>query len=497
MSSQETRGISSSSTKILRAAALFFFLITATFYIATVRAGDYWGDDFALYVHHAMNIASGVPYAHTGYLFNPLTPDYSPLYYPPVFPITLSVVCWFWGLDWHALKVEQSVFLLLAILAIWLYFRRWLSPWLALLLAAAVAWNPQVYLFHDLLVAEPLFLCLLFLSLERIERVFDKRPKGRTLRDSLVLGVLFYLCFGCRSAGLMLIPGAWAFAIVRRRRIPGELIIATAVSLAGYLLQKLILGPDLYMAQFHPTMAVVAANVYSYLSVSQEPWNPGLGLITTHTIAGVMWALAGLGIFSQIRQRTLGNRAIEWFALPYLAVILAWPASQGFRFLLPLFPLFVFYLIEGGCWIASRLTGVQASWRRAAIALVILFTVSYPLTYWKRVSFGRIGEAEGSPAFSELCAYIHENSSPDSRFLFSRARLLSLLTDRAALTSDRTHDFPRMWSVLEREGVRYICFARVLPDDEADLAPLVSLEAKKLKPVFTNGDFTLYEILNY
>ena len=78
MASQDQRGISPFAHKTLRAAAVLVFLIIAISYFATERAGDYWGDDFALYVHHAKNIASGVPYAQTGYLFNPLTPDYSP-----------------------------------------------------------------------------------------------------------------------------------------------------------------------------------------------------------------------------------------------------------------------------------------------------------------------------------------------------------------------------------------------------------------------------------
>ena len=33
------------------------------FYLATIREGHAWGDDFSMYIRHAQNIARGEPYA--------------------------------------------------------------------------------------------------------------------------------------------------------------------------------------------------------------------------------------------------------------------------------------------------------------------------------------------------------------------------------------------------------------------------------------------------
>ncbi len=55
-----------------------------TFHAAPVRQGHLWAD-FAMYVHHAQNIAEGHPYTDTGYIFNAsmmVGPNY-----PPVFPV--------------------------------------------------------------------------------------------------------------------------------------------------------------------------------------------------------------------------------------------------------------------------------------------------------------------------------------------------------------------------------------------------------------------------
>ncbi|MGA7410662.1 MAG: hypothetical protein WBW33_09260 [Bryobacteraceae bacterium] len=495
MSPQEPHGTSPSSTKTLRATAVLLVLIVAVFYLSTEHEGDHWGDDFALYLHHAKNIATGIPYVQTGYVFNPRTPDYSPAYYPPVFPLALSIVYSFRGLDWHALKVEQSIFLLCAALAIGLYFRRWLSPWLALLLFAIVACNPQFYLFHDLLGAEPLFLCLLFFTLERLERVFQRTGTKGALTGGFFLGLLFYLCIGCRSAGLVLLPGAWAFAILRHRRVPKVLAVATALSLALLAVQKVTLGPDLYLAQFHPTLQVIAANLYGYGSASQDPWNPGIGLWPAHAIAAVAWVLAALGFFNLMRLRCIGDRAVEWFAVFYLPLILAWPAAQSFRFLLPLFPLFVFYMLQGSSWLVSRLHGERRQW--AWVLLVLAITVNYGFEYKNRVSMETIREAEGLSTFNELCAYTREHVPPGDRIMFSRARLLSLVTDRPSMTYDHTHDFNGLWNLMQGRQIRYLCVSRILPYDSDDLAPLVASEQSKLKPVFENRDFTLYEVLSY
>ena len=65
---------------------ILLLLTVAAFHIATVRQGHIWGDDFAMYLHHAKNIVEGRPYAATGYLCHPSI-SVSPRMYPPIFPL--------------------------------------------------------------------------------------------------------------------------------------------------------------------------------------------------------------------------------------------------------------------------------------------------------------------------------------------------------------------------------------------------------------------------
>jgi len=102
-------------------------LIVAAFHIVTVRQGHIWGDDFAMYVHHAKNIVEGKPYTATGYLFDPSI-SVSPRMYPPVLPLFLAPVVRLFGLNLLPMKIEQVIFFVLLLAVVSLYWRRDLGP---------------------------------------------------------------------------------------------------------------------------------------------------------------------------------------------------------------------------------------------------------------------------------------------------------------------------------------------------------------------------------
>src|SRR5579872_4028631 len=75
------------------------------FYLETLRVGQPWGDDFAMYIHHAQNLVHHRPYGDTGYIFNPEVPLLGPPVYPPVLPLILSSIYWIRGMDIKAMQL--------------------------------------------------------------------------------------------------------------------------------------------------------------------------------------------------------------------------------------------------------------------------------------------------------------------------------------------------------------------------------------------------------
>lgn len=59
-------------------AVLILLSINCVFFSATLRKGQDWGGDFAMYIHEAKNIAEGSHYAKSGYIFDPARPGIGP-----------------------------------------------------------------------------------------------------------------------------------------------------------------------------------------------------------------------------------------------------------------------------------------------------------------------------------------------------------------------------------------------------------------------------------
>jgi hypothetical protein len=62
----EVRGV------ILKIVLLIGFV--GVLYLSTIRTGEAWDDDFAMYFHEAKNIAVGIDYRNTGYIYERESP---------------------------------------------------------------------------------------------------------------------------------------------------------------------------------------------------------------------------------------------------------------------------------------------------------------------------------------------------------------------------------------------------------------------------------------
>src|ERR1700756_4179273 len=92
--------------------------LVGVFQLATIQPGMTGGEDSALYLLHASNIAFGRPYLATGYIYSIETAKYSAAGYPPVFPIMLAPLFRLYGPDPHPYKVMIVCILVLSLFMI-------------------------------------------------------------------------------------------------------------------------------------------------------------------------------------------------------------------------------------------------------------------------------------------------------------------------------------------------------------------------------------------
>ena len=181
-------------------------LLVGIFYLSTIRQGHVWGDDFAMYIHHARNIVEGKAYADTGYVYNPLN-VIGPETYPPVFPLLLAPVYRVWGLNLAAMKVEIILLFLLSLLVMYLAFVEELGWLEALAVVALTGFNPRFWGFKENIVSDLPFLLFVYLSFYFVHkfRQASFSWKTRWLYVALISVSVFLAC-GTRSIGLVLIP---------------------------------------------------------------------------------------------------------------------------------------------------------------------------------------------------------------------------------------------------------------------------------------------------
>ena len=481
-----------SLTRLQTSFLLLLFLLVAVFFFLTIRSGEEWGDDFAMYIHHAENIATGRPYGDTGYVYNPHEPDYGPLTYPPIYPLLLSPLIRIFGLNLTPMKAEQIVFFLIAFSLIYIYFRRELPFPYLLAFLAIIAFNPFFWGFKDAVGSDFLFLVFFFLSAMLIER--SPRTGASWLGWALLTGICLYAGAGTRTVGLILLLGFVAWELLRWRKVTGFLSVSLLVCLAGLLIQRALVstGEASYTDQFHPTIKTVLANIGDYKTALVGLWPRSAGKPLSWLLFSVVSLLAIIELFNRLRRRQW--TVMEPLLTFYLVLVLLWPANQGIRFLLPVIPLYLCYALLG---ITTITRSHSLLMRRGVFAGLLFLIFANYLGDYRQENFGTIRQTIGLASFNDLCQYIGMNSSPTDVFVFNRARALSLFTNRPAAVyflSGHLSDTQKQWRWFQQIHARYIIVSDLFDNDREFLRPSLQPYQADLRQVYKNQDFTVFRV---
>lgn len=473
---------------IVGAVLLFIFSFNAL----TLREGHSWGDDFAMYIHHAENIALHKPYADTGYVYNIRESWYGPRSYPPVFPLLLSPVVAFRGLDLKALKLEEVAALTAALGLIYLLFRRDLGFGYTIALIAVFGLNPVVWQIRENIISDLPFFFLFLLTVYLAEKA--KRHGGRGLLWGVITGFVLYLAYGTRNVGAVILAGLALFETVRYRRFTTFLGCTgvSAVLLMGAQHYVLKTQEASYADQFHTSLGEVVSNVHAYVSVLASFWPPSAGRPIAYFVFALVTALSIYG--GAVKIRRSGLRALECCLLVYMPVILIWPGNQGMRFLLPLLPLYLSYAFIG---MANLRNFWEKRAERLVAAAVLAATALLYVAFYSKQNYETIRETTGLKTFNELCRYLRSNTTSNDVFVFYRARALSLFADRPASVYflDGTPDlYDEQWNYVRKIKARYIIYSPLFETDRDFLRPVLARHAAETEAVYKNPDFTVFQV---
>jgi 4-amino-4-deoxy-L-arabinose transferase-like glycosyltransferase len=411
-------------------------LISAILSVSLLTRGHLWWDDFASYIMQAQSLLNGSPRAfveHNTFTINTSSYPQGPVAYPWGFPLLLAPVLSLFGLKVLALKLVNTFFYLCFLIAFYALARRRLSSGSSLALTAILAFNPALLLAHDLILSDISFLFFSTLSIFLIDAA-TANPSPKT---AALTGVAIFAATLLRTNGvLLLVP----LAIAQLMRLRGQsgrgwLVIVLPYFVFGglYLLQSQLLpdGQDSYLSHFSLfTFPRFMRNLRYYLRLPAEFFSDiPLGLAFALVAAALFLADAAANF-----RRTL---VILSYVVVTLALFIAWPETQGLRFIYPILPLLLLLAGEGFQLAASRLPdrfAAYAGWAGSlmAVALIVLSLGVSTSIGWANLINGRALNGPFDQISSGMFEFVREKTPPDSVIIFFRPRLMRLLTARDA-----------------------------------------------------------------
>ncbi|MGD0399065.1 MAG: hypothetical protein ABSC04_09140 [Syntrophobacteraceae bacterium] len=470
---------------------LIIIIVIGTIYLCTVRDGQDWGDDFALYIHHAINIVNGKPYASTGYIYNPFDPYLSPKSYPPMFSILLAPVYKLFGFNLNMFKYEIIIFWVGSMVLLFMLFQRELTDLLSLAAVLTVGLNPWFWDYKDSVGSDIPFL---FISYAAILNIFiaDSAPDHTNKKTvySISSGLLMFLAFLTRTIGIIFLPSLFIRDILTKRRVSSSTMVSCGVTLLLIYLQKLIFPIeysylDQLPANIWQLLTTINGGVHAYCKYLTIIWSNGYNKRVAHIVFCVMSLLAILGFIRRIRR---GITLYEVFALLYIGVIVSWPARQGVRFLIPIIPMYILYIFQ----IVQNI--IIKRYRSIGIIMIVLLISTTYVAKYTTVDYGPIKDGIANAEAVSMFDYVRNSTNKDDVFIFRKPRALSLMTGRSASGYYNAESDNALWKYFMNINVKYLIHD--IKEDDSFVSQFISRNSDLLLPVYKNDNFIIYRFNN-
>lgn len=467
-------------------------ILTTLLYLALMTPGvDPITTDWAMYVMHARNIATGHAYTDTLYVYQPETAMYGASTYPTGYSLLLAPIYALFDLNIVAFKAVTDLALSLSLWPIYLLNRRYLSLAQSLLLTTAFGFSAAYLSLQDKLGSDALFQLASFAALVFAIRTFDSGEDVKSpWRAGAVTGLLLAAVEITRPVGLSLALAVLAFDALNRRRPTrfsfGLLVVfIPLLALNGLLAHK----DSGYAEQFVFSIGHAVRTIVAYLAGFSDVFaNP-----LTHKLRYALWAvctpLALFGFATHLRK--VNPVPALYTALMLGVLALYWQPNM--RYLAPLYPI---YLLFAALGFNRLLLTAPAQWKRPAQAAAIAGLLVAPV-----LSLAAVRPDPDTlftdPSFKKLAGYIQANAAPQDLIVFWNARVLALAADRPSsvypsappIYQDSSPE--KVLRYLDRVRPAYVVLDGGFLQDERYLAEAIAKEPARFDAVYQNARFRL------
>jgi hypothetical protein len=479
--------------ELIKHSAVIILLLPLLF--LNIKSTHDWGDDFAQYLIEAKNIQQGVPLAQSGYVENP---NYilGPNCYPPGFPLIISLT----SFDVSALNVLMSFFLLCIGYLSFLLFNKWFHFPPALVMSLVIVYNPLCLSFKNEILSDLPFTA--FLLLFFVLYLSDNKKTGMLVLSGFILAFIIEIRYVGWVVFIALVAETFYKIGVKYFRqhkydlnyIKHEIWIAASCLLfygIFYLIfpQDIIYYPNPKVMTLFERVSLNANYNYAVLKYFFSCFDEGfLNHLVSYGI--VFTALIGMLIFI-FKPDQLKPTILLFFFFGYIVSILIHQYSDtGFRLLIPVIPLILFFAAYALFIILAIVPYKQ----------YIVFCLGFLVLFCYKQNSIRVlrsgNDSVPGPYSSEARAvfdFIAKNTSEKEGIMFSKPRALTYFTGRKTFVNTELAASNILEKDIEKYSPDYFLVCNEITDDSTKA--YFSKPLENWKEVYANAKFKLFKKL--
>ncbi len=478
---------------------LFLMLLCTPLLWLAVKDNHDWSDDGEGYILQTKNICEGKPKSATGYVYNPRYIFMGPPVYTVGFPLLLTPVHKFFGLNIYAYMLTMSVLLIFFISTLFIFLSSRMKSLYAFLFCVMLAYNPATLGMKAEIMCDILSALFLLLSIICYERWKEKSSLFYPLLLALINGALLSI----KGTGVVMsaaLIGMLLISFFQQRSMLKSFVLRNTLLMIGgggavyFLLNRLLLPPVDGGVSFFISIVKIAftadtisgnldncINQFLYFFIPEmEKWT-GVAKLT----AVVLLSFTACGFVLKTRKQ-VGLSDIVFVLYGFL--LLLYPYQSGLRFIFPLMPFAFYYIYLTAHELATNFKHKQL----IAICIASIILLQYR-TIIERVMDTNTPIANGPqrPSAQEAFEYIKKHTPKNALFDFRRPRAMALYAERKTCCNFPWAKPIEVLKNIDSLQVNY-CVTNT-GDINPGLDSLIKIKPDYFTSVWSNDQFVVYK----
>lgn len=489
------------------------------FYIVTIYEGQNWSGDFSQYIHHAKNLVEGKNYLDTGYLVNFISYFNGPYAYPPIYPLMLTPIYWLFGLNLEAVKWVNIISFCFALWVCLKLFSDQLSKKQQLLLLLIMGLNPYLWYFRNTIASDYPFFLICFISLYLISKMernenFKRNNLKRFLLLSITTGLFLYFSYGCREIGIVIPLTLLTYDLITHKKLSSITIISFLIFVFLALVQHSLLSENPIPQHLQENLQTLSKSQESPVEINHTQWIslepkliferaigyrwelqnfwPETQLPVLDTLRFIFFNIASmLAVIGYLSRTFKKISPLEIFFIGYTITLLLFGAPATIRYLIPIFPLFIFYGFIGFNLVKKHMEFKLLKYfiwgTYLSIALITFFSI-------KNIGHQKLDLGISHPEAKQMFQFIIDNTRKEDTIVFRKPRILALIAERKSAAypnfkdNDLPHDMNAFFDAIEADY-----YIDMNLDDVMHPINLSTAPSKKFDEIFRNNYFVIYK----